>query len=279
VLQALNSGPLAWIPLLLIGGGTGMALALTGGGGTLIAIPLLIAVAGLATTDAMNTALVAVGVMAATGAARHWRRGEAHLGLGLFFALGGIVAAPAGALLQPLVPPPLLAALLAAVMLAVAVRTWRGGARPLPATSTYLPPELRRGRCALSSDGRLHPTSRCIPVLALAGIGTGLLSGLIGVGGGFLIVPTLMWLSRLDLRHAVATSLIAVALIALAGSAGALLHHRGAFPFMPAALTTLGGIIGMQAGGACAASLPATVLARGFALLLVGLAILVAVHG
>lgn len=275
----LNLGAAVWIPLLLIGGGTGAALALTGGGGTLIAIPLLIAVAGLTTMDAMNTALVAVGVMAAAGAARHWQRGEAHLGLGLFFALGGIVGAPVGTLLQPFIPSLILSALLAAVMVVVAIRTWRTGARPLPVTSTYLPPELRRGRCTLSSDGRLHLTSRCIPVLAVTGLGTGLLSGLIGVGGGFLIVPTLMWISGIDLRHAVATSLIAVALIALAGTAGALLHHQDAFPFMPAALTSLGGVIGMRLGGLVAERLPATTLARGFALLLIALAILVAVHG
>lgn len=277
--QELNLHAAAWIPLLLIGGGTGAALALAGGGGTLIAVPLLVALAGLSTMDAMNTALVAVGVMAAAGAARRWRRGEAHLGLGLFFALGGIVGAPVGALLQPLAPAPALSLLLAAVMLAVAIRTWLTGARPLPVTSTYLPPELHRGRCTLSPDGRLHLTSRCIPVLAVTGLGTGLLSGLIGVGGGFLIVPMLMWLSRIDLRHAVATSLIAVALIALAGTAGAVLHHRTAFPLVPAALTALGGIVGMQLGGLVADRLPATALARGFALLLVALAIVVAVHG
>lgn len=279
MLQDLSTGPLAWIPLLLIGGGTGVALAMTGGGGTLIAIPLLIALAGLTTMDAMNTALVAVGVMAATGAARRWRRGEAHLGLGLFFALGGIVGAPLGALLQPLIPSLILSVMLALVMLIVAIRIWRSGARPLPVTSTYLPPELRRGRCTLSPDGRLHLTSRCIPVLTVAGLGTGLLTGLIGVGGGFLIVPTLMWLSGIDLRHAVATSLIAVALIALAGTAGALLHHHGVFPFMPAALTALGGVAGMQLSGLFADHLPATALARTFALLLIALAILAVAHG
>lgn len=278
MLQTLTLGIDTWIPLMLIGGGTGVALAMTGGGGTLIAIPLLIAVAGLTTMDAMNTALVAVGVMAAAGAARHWQRGEAHLGLGLFFALGGIVGAPAGTLLQPLIPSMILTALLAAVMVAVAIRTWRTGTRPLPVTSTYLPPELRRGRCTLSPDGRLHLTSRCIPILAVTGLATGLLSGLIGIGGGFLVVPTLMWISMIDLRHAVATSLIAVALIALAGTGGALLHDRDAFPLMPAALTALGGIIGMHLGGLVANRLSATALARGFAMLLVALAILVIVH-
>ena len=278
MLQELNEAAAAWIPLL-IGGGTGVALALTGGGGTLISVPLLIAVGGLTTMDAMNTALFAVGVMAAAGAARRWRRGEAHLGLGLFFALGGIVGAPVGALLQPLIPSVILSALLALVMLVVAIRTWLSGARPLPVTSTYLPPALHRGRCALSSDGRLHMTSRCIPVLAVTGLGTGILSGLIGIGGGFLIVPTLMWLSGIDLRHAVATSLIAVALIALSGTAGALLYHQAAFPLIPAALTALGGILGMHLGELAADRLPDTALARGFALLLVVLAILVVFHG
>ncbi len=262
-----------------VGGGilTGLALSLTGGGGTLLAVPLLIHGVGLPPASAAAVSLAAVGVMAAVGAISRMRRGEAYLGLGLFFALGGVVGAPLGSQLHRWLPDLLITGGFAVLTLIVAGRMWWYGARPLPAQGTALPEALHRGRCTLSPDGRLHLTSRCVPVLTLLGLGTGILSGVFGVGGGFLIVPALMWLSRIDLRHAVATSLIAVALISAAGVTGALFAPT-AFPTTIAALFAGGGLLGMYLGSHFSQRLPPVMLSRGFALVLVAVAVFVAIR-
>ena len=262
------------IPALAGGCVVGIALGLTGGGGTLLAVPFLIHVLGLPVRQAAIASLAAVGAMALLGAVTRIRRGEAYLGLGLFFAVGGVVGAPLGVMSHRWLPDALITAGFAVVMLTVALRMWPNHVRPLAANSASLPPELQLGRCTLSQDGRLHLNSRCIPVLFGLGLATGILSGIFGVGGGFLIVPALMWLSRCDLRHAVATSLVAVAVISVAGVGGAVLSGE---PF-PVVITTwfaLGGMAGLLLSGLVSQRLSPAILGRGFSLVLIALAVFV----
>jgi uncharacterized membrane protein YfcA len=261
-------------PALAGGAVVGLALGLTGGGGTLLAVPVLIHGLGLPARQAAIASLAAVGAMALMGAATRIRRGEAYLGLGLFFALGGIVGAPLGVMSHRWLPDPLIATGFAVLMIAVALRMWPDHVRPLTRTSAALPPELQLGRCSLSADGRLRLNSRCVPVLLGLGLATGVLSGIFGVGGGFLIVPALVWLSRCDLRHAVATSLVAVAVISAAGVAGAVIGGEP-FPLAITAWFALGGIGGLLISGRVGQRLPPAVLGRGFSLVLIALAVFV----
>ena len=262
------------IPALAGGCVVGIALGLTGGGGTLLAVPLLIHVLGLPVRQAAIASLAAVGAMAALGAVTRIRRGEAYLGLGLFFAVGGVMGAPLGVMSHRWLPDALITVGFALVMLIVALRMWPDHVRPLAANSISLPPELHLGRCTLSEDGRLRLSSRCIPVLIGLGLATGILSGIFGVGGGFLIVPALMWLSRCDLRHAVATSLVAVAVISLAGVGGAVLGGEP-FPLVITAWFTLGGMGGLLLSGLVSQRLSPAILGRGFSLVLIALAVFV----
>jgi uncharacterized protein len=255
----------------------GLALGLTGGGGTLLAVPVFIHVLGLSARQSAIASLAAVGAMALLGAVTRIRRGEAYLGLGLFFALGGIVGAPLGVMSHRWLPDPLIATGFAVLMVIVAVRMWPDHVRPLGRGTASLPPELHLGRCSLSSDGRLRLNSRCVPVLLGLGLATGILSGIFGVGGGFVIVPALIWLSRCDLRHAVATSLVAVAVISAAGVGGAIISGE---PF-PVALTlwfTVGGLGGLLLSGHVGHRLSPAVLGRGFSLVLIALAVFVLIR-
>jgi hypothetical protein len=264
-----------WLPVLLGGAVTGLALSLTGGGGTLLAVPLLIHAVGLPPAQAATASLAAVGAMAAVGAATRIRRGEAYLGLGLFFAIGGVIGAPLGIQLHRWLSERVIVVGFAALMLLVAGRMWRSGVRPLGGTSDPLPEHLQRGHCSLSPDGHLHLTSRCVRVLSVLGLATGVLSGVFGVGGGFIIVPALMWLSRCDLPHAVATSLLAVALISAAGVVGTAFSPQP-FPAAIAAGFALGGLVGMWLGGRLGPRVPPVLFSRGFALVLVIIAVVVA---
>lgn len=267
---------LAAIAPSLVGGlVTGLALGLTGGGGTLLAVPLLIHLVGLPPAQAATVSLAAVGAMAAAGAATRVRRGEAYLGLGLFFAIGGVIGAPLGVQLHRWLSDRVVVLGFAVLMVVVALRMWRSGARPLGAGSAGLPEQLQYGRCTLSPDGRLHLTSRCIPLLTVLGLATGVLSGVFGVGGGFLIVPALMWLSRCDLVHAVATSLVAVAVISGAGALGAVFAPQP-FPVAVAAWFALGGLGGMWLGARLGHRLPPVLLSRGFGIVLLLVALFVA---
>src|SRR5690606_29227614 len=131
--------------------------------------------------------------------------------------------------------------------------------------------------CRRDPAGRLALTSRCLVVLLLAGVLTGVLSGLFGVGGGFVVVPALVLLTGLDIRRAVATSLLVIALVGGAGlashlAAGRPLSLELAVPF------AVGGVAGLAAGTVVGRRLPPVLLQEGFAAVIVVVAAYVAVR-
>ena len=213
---------------LLFGLIVGFALGLTGGGGSIFAVPLLVYGLGSPLHEAVVTSLAAVGATALGGGLVRLRGGEAELRTAIVFGLSGIIGAPLGAWLHPRFPEPLLLAGFALLMLAVAARLWRQASRRTEETCI-----IRAGGdgeadaagpvCRYDPGGQLRFTSRCAARLALAGTATGLLSGLFGVGGGFLIVPALVLIAALPMRRAVATSLWVIAIVSVLGCASHLL--------------------------------------------------------
>ena len=114
-------------------------------------------------------------------------------------------------------------------------------------------------------------TSRCTLLLAAAGVGTGVLAGLFGVGGGFVIVPALVACARMTIHRAVATSLLAITLVSASGLTAHLLAGRS-LPWDIAAAFVAGGVAGMVAGTAVGRRLPAARLQRVFAGAVLGVA-------
>ncbi len=237
---------------LLFGLIVGFALGLTGGGGSIFAVPLLVYGLGTPVREAVVISLAAVGTTALGGGLARLRGGEAELRTAVIFGLSGIIGALLGAWLHPRFPEPLLLAGFALLMLAVATRMWRQASRRPEETRI-----IRAGGdgeadvvgpvCRYDPGGQLHFTSRCAVRLALAGTATGLLSGLFGVGGGFLIVPALVWVASLPMRRAVATSLWVIAIISALGLAS----HVLAGARLDLELTTGfvgGGLVGMAMG-------------------------------
>lgn len=255
----------------------GFALGLTGGGGSIFAVPLL--VYGLAVTprEAVGVSLAAVGATALLGSIERFRAAEVELRVGLLFALAGMIGAPVGTWLNGFVPEWLLLTLFAGLMLIVAMHMWikasqhrrRDGmnhdgektTKPLPGLST-------------SPQGRQSSGLGRWLLLGLAGLGTGALSGIFGVGGGFLIVPALVLVGGLEIHRATATSLFIIALISATGVA-AYLNAGRALDWGLTALFVVGGVVGTLLGVALGRRLSGPYLQRIFASAMITVAVFI----
>ncbi len=214
---------------IVVGGLVGLALGLTGGGGSIFAVPLLIYVLGLPPDKAIPVSLVAVALTALVGGVQSVRRRLVVWQPTVMFALGGVVGAPLGMLAARGVPEGTLVAGFGILALTVGTLMWRAAAA-FPAQASAVRArqyEMDGGPvCVLAPDGQLRFSAPCAGALAVVGLGTGILSGLFGIGGGFLIVPALVYVTRMGVHRAVATSLLIISAIGSAGAATALWHGR-----------------------------------------------------
>lgn len=225
---------------LLLGGASGLligfSLALVGGGGSILAVPLLVYLVGVEHPHlAIGTAALAVASSALLGLARHARSGNVRWPCASVFAAVGVLGALAGSTLGKAVDGEALLALFALLMLGVAALMFlrRHGEGN---------PAARLGR---ENAGRLLASG------ALAGG----LAGFFGIGGGFLIVPALMWSARLPILAAIGSSLLAVSAF---GLATALNYARsGWVDWTLAAVLVGGGLLGSRLGAGLAGRLAA----------------------
>ena len=203
------------IPLLL-GAVVGLILALTGAGGGILAVPMLLFGLHLTMQEAAPVGLLAVGLAAAIGALLAWREGRLRYRAAGLIGGAGMLSAPAGVWIAHHLPSTPLTLGFALVLVYASLRMIRqkAGEQGLPATDK-LP-------CVTRPDsGRLRWTSPCFAALFSTGLLSGLLSGALGVGGGFVIVPALSRFTNLDQRSIVATSLGVIAVVSVGGVAAA----------------------------------------------------------
>ena len=178
----------------------GIALGLLGGGGSILTVPLLAYVAGMDAKAAIATSLLVVGVTSAIGAISHARAGRVQWRTGLIFGAAGMAGAYGGGLLAQFIPGTVLLIGFAIMMIATAIAMLRGR-KTVEATD--------------SNDHRLP-----VPKILAEGLVVGLVTGLVGAGGGFLVVPALALLGGLPMPIAVGTSLVVIAMKSFAGLAG-----------------------------------------------------------
>ncbi|MCH8180756.1 MAG: sulfite exporter TauE/SafE family protein [Proteobacteria bacterium] len=255
-----------------LGAIVGLILALTGAGGGILAIPLLVWVLHLPLQTAGPIGLAAVGLASALGAVVGLRQGVVRYRAALLIGATGMLFAPLGVALAQRLPSRPLLLVFAGVMAWVGWRTLRS----LPGNTSGSTSGNTRDNgatpvCRVNVDsGRLDWTAPCARALAGTGALSGLLSGLIGVGGGFVIVPALNHRTDLDLRQVQATSLAVIALVSLSGVASAALHGSldigVALPFAGGAMAAL--LVGQR----LALQLPAARLRQGFAWLTLAVA-------
>jgi uncharacterized membrane protein YfcA len=267
---------------LIFGVAVGFSLGMTGGGGSIIAVPLLVYGLALPTRQAVGVSLAAVGATALVGAAHRLWNGEVELRTGLMFAAAGMAGAPIGAVVGRMMPEALLLLLFAILMLVVAfMMSQRASKRPAEAAVIRAPnfTAMKHDRgvsCRRDLSGRLTMTSRCALVMVAAGLVTGVLSGLFGVGGGFVVVPALVLFSSMSIHRAVATSLLVIALVSAAGVAAKLLAGESMAP-ATTVLFVIGGIIGLGVGTLVARRLSPVRLQKVFAVVIVAVAAFVIV--
>lgn len=223
----------------------GVSLGLLGGGGSILAVPLLVYVAGLEAKEAIATSLLVVGVTSAVAVLPHARAGRIRWRTGLIFGLAGMVGAYGGGRLAALVPAGILLTGFALMMLATATAMIRG----------------RRQTEGTAAAGKATGE---LPLLRVVvdGVVVGLVTGLVGAGGGFLVVPALALLGGLPMPIAVGTSLVVIAMKSFAGLAGYLSSVQ--IDWGLAGAVTVAAVVGSLLGGRLAGRIPENVLRRMF---------------
>ena len=262
--RALLASPLGFL--------IGMTLGALGGGGSILAVPVLVFVAGQAPSDATTTSLLVVGAAAVFGARQHWGHGRVRLGAGLLFGLLGVVGSVAGSAINRRLDGDVLLLAFAGLILVAAWRIVAG----CP-SCTRVGERLALGSEPSASGGRGGVSVLARPVVATQVVGlvgaatvVGFLTGLFGVGGGFVIVPALTLVLHYSMPEAIGTSLVVIAVnaaMALAGRLGGSIDWGTTLLFAAAAMG------GVGAGSRVADRIQPRTMQRAFAALLVGLAV------
>ncbi|GAB1692814.1 sulfite exporter TauE/SafE family protein [Krasilnikovia sp. M28-CT-15] len=239
----------------------GILLGLLGGGGSILAVPALVYGAGQPVAAAVSTSLLVVGITSAAALLPRLRAGLVQWRIAGIVGATGAVAAFAGAAVNHLLDPRVVLVGFAALMVAA-------GLRMLRETGDS------GGDCALPGGG--INWRGCLPKSIGTGLAVGFLTGLFGVGGGFLIIPALVLLLGLDMPAAVATSLVIIVINSAAGFAA----HAGDAPidYRIAAAFTVTAIAGSLAAARIASRIPTRRLQRLFAYLVFAVAAFVIIR-
>lgn len=255
----------------------GLVLGLTGAGGSVIAVPLLMWGMGWTLPDAAPVALLAVCASATLGTLTALKQHTVRHRAATVMAATSLLTAPFGLQAAASLPIPVLTFLFAVALTVIALRMWRQSMTEPDETfvlraaigeaSTFKGP-----LCKIKEDGGLRWTGPCAMAVLGSGAGTGFLAGLLGVGGGFVIVPALRTFTALPIHGAVATSLMTIALTS-AGTALLSVASGRPMPWLIALPFVVGALTGMLAGRKIAPRLAGPRLQQGFAVLMVLIAV------
>jgi len=222
----------------------GLSLGVLGGGGSILTVPILVYVAGFEAKEAIAASLFVVGVTSAVSVFSHARGGRVMWRTGLIFGAAGMAGAFVGGLLGGHIPGQILLIAFAVMMVATSVA-------------------MLRGRKKKSDDGAA-PVKHELPLgrVLLDGAVVGLITGLVGAGGGFLVVPALALLGGLPMSVAVGTSLVVIAMKSFAGLAGYL--NTVQLDWGLTLGVTAAAIAGTLAGSKLAGRIPEAALRKAF---------------
>lgn len=238
------------IPLeLALGFGIGLSLGLLGGGGSILTVPALVYLVGQTPQAAVVTSLAIVGANSVMGATFHHSQGTLDWKVALTFGGAGILVSYLSGHLASHLPPAVLLVTFALLMLAIGIMLL-----------------FRRGN---ESDTAYSP--KPLMLVLAGGAGVGLLTGVLGVGGGFLVVPALVMLVGLPVQVAVGTSLVVIAMNSLAGFLGHV--GNGSFDLILTLIFAGAGVAGTFAGAKLSRRISSSKLQKAFAWFVIALAL------
>jgi uncharacterized membrane protein YfcA len=227
----------------------GFVLGLLGGGGSILAVPTFLYVFHVEPKPAIAMSLVVVGMSALVGFLTHWKQGTVNLRIAVLFGALAMAGSFAGARIARFVPASMQLAMFTAFALTAAVMMLRDSLR----------------RSVVTVQPRAGPL-RFSPWLGVQAVGVGLLTALIGAGGGFLIVPSLVLMANVPVKEAVGSSLLIIAMNASSGVAGYLGQVEFDWPLV-ASFTAIAAV-GAVTGTRFMRRLPAARIKQGFAIMI-----------
>ena len=231
----------------------GVSLGLLGGGGSMLTTPILIYALGVEPKAAIATSLLVVGVTGVAGLLQHAWGGNVDWRTGMIFGVAGMAGAYAGGVVAGGIPAQVLMGLFALMMLATSAAMFRG-----------------RREAGAQAAGQ---AGQAIWKILLDGLVVGLLTGLVGAGGGFLAVPALALLGGLPMKRAIGTSLLVISMKSFAGYAGHATHVE--VDLHLAATVAGAAVAGSFVGSLLSARVSPDSLRRGFAVFVFGVGIFV----
>lgn len=248
------------VPALVLGLVVGALLGLVGGGGSILAVPALVYGVGLSLAEAIPTSLIVVGAASAVAVLPRLKVGI-HWRLAALVGASGIATAYLGTLVNRLLDPQVLLFAFSIIMVFAGLRM-------------FMPSKESTGPCSLP-DGGIR-WSGCLPRAIATGAVVGFLTGLLGVGGGFLIVPALTLVLGLPMGVTIGTSLVIIVINSVAGFAAHLSDVHLNWPVTAA--FAIAAMIASLVAGRVGRRLPDAALKRGFAVLVLLVAVYVAVR-
>ncbi len=256
----------------------GVSLGALGGGGSILAVPILVYAAGESPQVATTTSLIVVGSASLFGMFAHWRAGRVRVLPGVMFGLAGVGGSVIGTRLNHSVDPNVLLLAFAGLMVVAAWRMWVNQTEPGAGDEDFelYPDPGPEVSGTVQVATRTKVTATVVAKVLLAGTIVGFITGFFGVGGGFVVVPALVLALDFEMPEAVGTSLLVIAInsaVALAGRIGTTTVDWGvAAPF------TIAALLGVSVGKNIADRLPTVTLVRWFVGLLLVLAAYVSIR-
>ncbi len=233
---------------LVLGFGIGLSLGLLGGGGSILTVPALVYLVGQSPQVAVTTSLAIVGANSMMGAMFHNSKGKLDWKVALIFGSAGMLVAFLSAGISTHIAPEILLVVFAVLMLVIGMMLL-----------------LRRTR-----EEETSYTAKPLWLVLVSGAGVGLLTGILGVGGGFLVVPALVMLLGLPIQVAVGTSLVVIAMNSAAGFLGHV--GSGSFDWMVTLVFVAAGLVGTFSGMRLSSRLSSSKLQKAFAVFVIALA-------
>jgi len=243
---------------------------------------LLILLLSLPVSDAVGIALGAVAISALYGTVSNWRYKSILWIPAIILGTTGVLVAPFGKLMGNQLSPSLLLSCFSILAVVIALRMWQQAVKHPEQTSVVrsgnmTPENFVEPVCRMSATGQFEWRPRCVGSLAIGGLAVGLLTGLFGVGGGFLIVPLLLFLSQVSMQQAVGTSLLIITAVSTSGfiSFAATADH---LDWSLLLLIATGGVVGMFIGRLVGGKIAGPQLQKIFSISLIVITLITLVH-